>query len=174
MSIFKHKKSVAEPQPFTVPGVPSAPITPEPDDAEIAAQALLELMLDMRRQRRKGKPTKAQPQGGNAVDAAPHNKQYYIRLADRIRKAHDDSRRRTLRFISYCEEALQKHDLPLTGEGSLQLLEVELYKRIDVVDREGGGIKERWQHCLAEIIMRTMEAEKEPKAEPKSNEKKKG
>ena len=37
--------------------------------------------------------------------------------------------------MAFCEQELLKDDLPMTGDGSLALLETELYKRIDTVDR---------------------------------------
>lgn len=149
MSIFKHKQKPSKPEPLHVNGVKPATITAAPDDREIAAQALLELMTDKH-------PTK--PQADNKPQASVHDRRYYDRLADRIGKAHVASRRRTQRFVTFCEYQLQKHDLPVTGDGSLQLLEVELYKRIDIVEREGGDLKTRWQHCLAEVTVRLMTA----------------
>ena len=38
------------------------------------------------------------------------------------------------------------------------MLEAELYKRVDTVEREQGDLKRRWQHCLADIIVRRMKA----------------
>ena len=84
---------------------------------------------------------------------------YYRQLASRIREAHAKAARQATRFIYNCELELQKPRLPLYGPGSVQLLETELYKRIDVVDREGGELKRRWQHCLAEVTIRLMNAQ---------------
>ena len=84
---------------------------------------------------------------------------YYRQLADRIREAHAKAARQATRFIYNCELELRKPRLPLYGAGSVQLLETELYKRIDVVEREGGELKTRWQHCLAEVTVRLMNAQ---------------
>lgn len=67
-------------------------------------------------------------------------------------------RQRALHFTCYCEQQLADPSLPLYGKGSLSLLEAELYKRLDVVEREGGDLKKRWQHCLAEVTIRLMNA----------------
>ena len=79
------------------------------------------------------------------------------RRADRIRQAHAKAELRTRRFVAWCEQELKRDDIPLDGKDSLAQMETELYKRIDTVDREGGELKRRWQHCLAEIIVRRMQ-----------------
>lgn len=155
MTIFKkifHRKprgndprTDAAPQPLRIEGIPEAPFTPEPDDAELAAQAVLELMT----------------RGDQSNRNTPSNQTsaYYRQLADRIREAHAKAARQATRFIYNCELELRKPRLPLYGAGSVQLLETELYKRIDVVEREGGELKTRWQHCLAEVTVRLMNAQ---------------
>ena len=55
------------------------------------------------------------------------------------------------------EQELKKPHLPVSGAGSLGLLETELYKRIDVIERVGGELKKRWQHCLADVTVRLMQ-----------------
>lgn len=146
----KHKAQ-AEPQPLHIDGISDAPVTPEPDDAELAAQALLEIMS-------KGLDAVQDKQSAAQKAQLPEVKgvEYYSTLADRIRSAHNVARLRTLRFIAFCEQELRKASLPMHGEGSLKLLEKELYKRIDTVEREGGELKSRWQHCLAEVTVRVM------------------
>lgn len=144
-NIFQ-RKSQTEPQSLRVSGVGDTPLTPEPDDAELAAQALLEMMADGGRVKREAK--EKDPEEGTPA--------YYRMMADKIRKAHDAAILRTLRFVAVCEQELQKTDLPKTGPGSLQLLEAELLKRIDTIDREGGELKKRWQHCLADVTVRLM------------------
>lgn len=143
----------SRPQPLRIEGIAPAPLTPEPDDAEQAAAALLELMAssvnvqvsnnDDDQHRHKDKPR----------DAV-----YYRQLAERIREAHRSAMLRTMRFLSFTEQELLKPDLPVQGPGSLALLETELYKRIDIIDRYGGELKRRWQHCLAEVTVRLMQA----------------
>lgn len=85
------------------------------------------------------------------------NAAYYKQLAFRIRQAHEEARLRTVRFMAFVEQELKKSDLPMTGEGSLGMLEAELYKQTDTVEREGGELKNRWQHCLATVTVRMMQ-----------------
>lgn len=178
-NLFKKKStSPEEAVPLTIEGVEPAPMTPEPDDAELAAQAILEtLASDSRvssflqsgvqtlcasgradykskvsRKKKKTPETRNQKPETGEANSADH----FRELAKKIRQAHEQSRQRTLRFICYCEQELQKPDLPEVGKGSLSLLEAELYKRIDTVEREGGDLKRRWQHCLAEVMVRRM------------------
>lgn len=158
-NLFRRKRSVPDGSPVGNPlrieGVPEAPMTPEPDDAELAAQALLELMI-----------TPTQPprgEGKAAANTSPSGEDgrgvaYYKSLADKIRAAQEAARLRTLRFLAFVEQELQKHDLPLTGPGSLGLLEAELMKRLDIIERHGGELKTRWQHCVAQVTVRLMQA----------------
>ena len=133
-------------QPLRIEGVAPAAMTPEPDDAELAAQALLELLAG----RASGNDDGAErPEDGTA--------EYYRLLADRIRQAHAKAELRSRRFVAWCEQELRRDDIPMDGKDSLAQMETELYKRIDTVDREGGDLKRRWQHCLAEVIVRRMQ-----------------
>ena len=188
--IFR-RKGTREPRPLRIDGVKTT-MTPEPDDAELAAQALLETMRSeecrvkaVSKREQNGTRTssaereQARPQGkseesatakGNhkvqsskfKVQSETHDAEYYRNLADRIRQAHEESRLRALRFVAFCEQQLSSgKELPLTGDGSLGLLEAELYKRIDIVERVGGELKARWQHCLAEVIVRQSPPEPE-------------
>ena len=153
-----HKKQKQEPKPLRVEDVAPAPMTAEPDDAEIAAMALLEKMSEL--QNRKGASRKddmPESRDSEKDKNAPHDAKYFKDLAARIRLAHEAARQRTLRFLAFCEQELKKHDLPLSGPGSLGLLETELYKRLDVVERHGGELKRRWQHCLATVTVRLMD-----------------
>ena len=99
-------------------------------------------------------PTKS----GSANPDFLQTSEYYHQLSGRIRQAYASSRQRTLRFLCYCEQQLRNPGIPLFGAGSLNLMQAELLKRIDVVDRVGGEIKARWQHCLAEVTLRQIEA----------------
>lgn len=137
------------PQAMCIEGISDAPLTPEPDDAELAAQAVLELMA----QGDKNQGKKDTQKIGNVHDA-----EYYKALARRIREAHETARLRTMRFLTYCETMLQQPTLPVTGPNSLSLMEAELYKRIDIIERHGGELKKRWQHCLATVTVRLMQA----------------
>ena len=140
--------------PLRIEGIPEAPFTPEPDDAELAAQAVLEMMSLPPSTSRRGGADHAHispsPTGEGRGEA------YYRALADRIREAHTKAARQATRFVYNCELMLQKPHLPLYGSGSVQMLETELYKRIDVVEREGGELKRRWQQCLAEVTVRLL------------------
>ena len=154
--IFRLKKK-PDPQSLRIDGVGDAPLTAEPDDAELAAQALLEMMAG-NQIKDKGKPEPEQGSNG-----------YYHKLAERIRAAHESSKLRTTRFIAFCEQELKNPHLPLTGAGSLGLLEAELFKRIDVIERYGGDLKKRWQHCLATVTVRQMQATQEISDDSKDN-----
>lgn len=138
-------KADAAPQPLRIEGTHTR-LTPEPDDAELAAQALLEMMAHEAHKTHEAHETHN-----------PHTPAYYHALADRIREAHRKSAQQATRFVAACEHKLQNKHLPAYGPGSLQLLEVELYKRIDIIEREGGELKNRWQHCLAEVTVRLMD-----------------
>lgn len=128
--------------PLAVDGIPAAPMTAEPDDAELAAQALLDVLAEVG-----DKPAAKPAPGVNTVE-------YYRMLKVKMRKARAASVQRACRFLACCEQELAKPSLPMTGPRSLALLEAELYKRIDVVEQEGGELKRRWQHCLAEVTVR--------------------
>ncbi len=143
------KKQKEEPQPLMVEGIKPAPLTSEPDDAEQAAMALLEMMSG----HSIGNDQAEEPEKGS--------KEYYEYMAARIRQAHDASTVHTMRFLAFCEQELAKPHLPQTGTGSLSMLDVELFKRIDTVERVGGELKKRWQRCVAEVTLRKMGIEKE-------------
>ena len=156
-----HKKQKQEPKPLRVEGVKPAPMTAEPDDAEIAAAALLEHMLQVSSSKfqvsSKGAQKDLKPETGEAMKPETseiHDAAYFKALASRIKAAHEAARQRTQRFLAFCEQELKKHDLPKEGPGSLGLLNAELYKRIDVVQRHGGELEQRWMHCLAEVTVR--------------------
>jgi len=154
-NLFKKKStSPEEAVPLTIEGVEPAPMTPEPDDAELAAQAILETLAEPKAATKTKTKTKKKTVNREPLTENRASADHFRELAKKIRQAHEQSRQRTLRFICYCEQELQKPDLPEVGKGSLSLLEAELYKRIDTVEREGGDLKRRWQHCLAEVTVR--------------------
>ena len=185
---FRRKRKAQEqepaPQPLRIEGIGPAPLTPEPDEAELAAQALLEHMIEVssskfqvpskkRNDKAQGKDLNAEgvasdkrersgkpeTSGNAAMKPETRDADYYKELASRIRQAHETATQRTLRFVAFVEQELQKPSLPLSGPGSLGLLQTELYKRLDVIERRGGELKKRWQHCLATVIVRRMQAE---------------
>jgi len=161
-NLFHRKRSVPvdsadrKPQPLRIEGIGPAPLTPEPDEAELAAQALLEHMIEAQGLNDK---SNKKLQTSNLKPQTIRDTKYYRDLAARIRSAHEVATQRTLRFVAFVEQELQKPSLPLSGPGSLGLLEAELYKRLDVIERRGGELKKRWQHCLATVIVRRMQAE---------------
>jgi hypothetical protein len=137
--------------------IADAPLTPEPDDAELAAQALLALLAD--KERRRGRVEPSVP-GSQPPADSPQPKEgtreYYEALAVRIRRAHETERRAATRATAYCEQQLKQRQLPEDGDGSLAYMERVLYKHLDTVEREGGELKRRWQHCLAEVMVRRL------------------
>jgi hypothetical protein len=157
------------PVPLRIEGVKPAPLTAEPDDAELAAAALLELLVSSGKSQVSSKHARKRPEAKGAT-AEPetlnlkpetHDAAYYRRLAERIRLARDQATLRAMRFVTWCEQELENRDLPIEGKGSLAQMEAELYKRIDTIERVGGELKHRWQHCLATVIVRRMEEERE-------------
>jgi hypothetical protein len=155
------------PVPLRIEGVKPAPLTPEPDDAELAAQALLESMCDVRSKKEDVRDAAADAHQPSSIIHQPSKSHqpsvrdaaYYRRLAERIRLARDQATLRTMRFVTWCEQELEKRDLPIEGKGSLAQMETELYKRIDTIERVDGELKRRWQHCLATVIVRLMQAD---------------
>lgn len=147
--IFRRRKEKTEPQPLRIEGIAPASMTAEPDDAELAAQALLESLS----------PALSQKGGGKEREPEQVTVEYYRRLAEKIRTSQETARLKTMRFVAFVEQELKKHDLPVSGPGSLGLFEAELLKRIDIADRVGGELKRRWQHCLATVTVRLMKAE---------------
>lgn len=121
-------------------------MTAAPDDSELAAQALLESRIyGDKDQRRKARKTSEPAQG---------TPEYYQHLSQKIRDSRAAERRLTMRYLSYCEEQLALPKELYVGQ--IDEMEQELYKRQDVAEREGGELLRRWQHCLAECIVRQM------------------
>lgn len=160
------QEPATEPQTLAIEGIPQAPLTPEPDEAELAAQALLELMAAKQHGNRHGKGARrnnditASPDNEKEEAVTPRTASYYRHLARKMREAREATQLRVTRFLAFVEQELKKPNLPTYGDGSLGLLEAELYKRIDIVEREGGELKRRWQRCLALVTVRLMDAER--------------
>lgn len=156
------QEQASAPQPLAIEGIPQAPLTPEPDDAELAAQALLEMMAAKQHGRRHGKGLNndktVSPDNEKEKAATPRTASYYRHLARKMQAARESTRLRLARFLAFVEHELKKPNLPTYGDGSLGLLEAELYKRLDIVEREDGDLKRRWQHCLARVTVRLMDA----------------
>ena len=133
------------PMPLRIEGIAPAPLTAEPDDAELAAAALLESMAGG-----SGKPQKADKPRKGTPD-------YYRQLSVKIREAHAAEARAAMRYVSYCEQELAKGETLKSGKGEkLAKLERGLFEKQDVVEREGGDLLKRWQHCLATVTVLQM------------------
>ena len=159
-------------QPLRIEGVKPAPLTPEPDDAELAAQALLESMVERPPPNPslvgRGRDTSAaehsaaghttprptrEGQGGGSASA------YYRALADRIRTARSAEARLVMRLLASVEEQLAEPTALYKGQWGDT--EHKLYRAMDIAEREGGELHSRWQHCLANVIVRRMEEERQ-------------
>lgn len=139
-----------EPEQLRIEGVRTR-MTPQPDAAELAAQALLESMADGSRTRRK-----KGSRGKDGAEPRQGTPEYYRQLSERIRAGRAAEARLTMRYLTYCEEQLalpKELYVGQTGE-----MEQELYRRQAIAEREGGELLRRWQHCLAECIVRSMSA----------------
>lgn len=121
----------------------STKMTAKPDDAELAAQALLEHMSDGSSDK-KDKRTKAKVE--KPKDGTP---EHYQQLSGKIKEAHAQEARDAQRYLAYTEQELKENP------SMEQLIEIErgLYQHQDAADREGGELKSRWQHCLAQCTM---------------------
>lgn len=142
LNIFHRKRFKPEPKSLRIDGV-STKMTAKPDDAELAAQALLEHMgdgsSDKKHKRTKGKVEK--PKEGTP--------EHYQQLSGKIKEAHAQEARDAMRYLAYTEQELKENP------SMEQLIEIErgLYQHQDAADREGGELKSRWQHCLAQCTM---------------------
>ena len=153
------QQPAATPQPLRIEGVKPAPLTPEPDDAELAAQALLESLASTEQNRNDdiSEYRNNEKQDGKADQ--PRDAQYYRALADRIRTARTAEARLTMRLLASVEEQLAEPTELYRGQWGDT--EHKLYRAMDVAEREGGDLHRRWQHCLANVLVRQMEEERE-------------
>lgn len=152
MNFFKkiwHRRREQKPRPLRIEGVKTT-LTPAPDDGELAAQALLEsLIYGDKATRRKVINRKARKPAG---PGDRHDADYYRQLSDRIRDARQEEARLATRYVAFCEQELHSGGTPPAE------LEGGLYRHLDTVEREDGDLKRRWQHCLAECIVRKTNA----------------
>ena len=155
-----------EPVPLRIEGVEPAPLTPEPDDAELAAQALLESMCDVRSKKDDVREIAADAHHPSSIIHQPsvRDAAYYHALADRIRSARTAEARLVMRLLASVEEQLAEPTALYKGQWGDT--ERKLYRAMDVAEREGGELKHRWQHCLATVIVRRMKEERESPADP--------
>lgn len=122
-----------------IDGVKAPVMTPKPDDAELAAQALLE-------HKSHPKETEKKPKAKQPKENTP---EYYQQMSDKIKQGHSDEARNALRYLSFTEQELKENP------GYEQLVEIErgLYLLQDCVEREQGDLKKRWQDCLSQVLV---------------------
>lgn len=149
--IYRKKKMKDPVRTLRIDGVKTT-LTPTPDDAELAAQALLESRLTPDR------PTPGSSPKGRGVNRkhADGTPEYYQDLSEKIRIAHEQDRRAAMRYVAYVEAQL-KSAISLQPS-DLADLERGLYAHQDTIEREGGELKRRWQKCLAELTVMEMES----------------
>lgn len=153
------QQPAATPQPLRIEGTKPAPLTAEPDDAELAAQALLETLASPEQNRNKDIPEYRNNGKQNGKTAQPRDASYYHSLADRIRTARTAEARLVMRLLAAVEEQLAEPTALYKGQWGDT--ERKLYRAMDVAEREGGELHRRWQHCLANVLVRRMEEERE-------------
>ena len=143
--IFRRKVMKAPVRTLRIDGTKTT-LTPKPDDAELAAQALLESKL---------RPTPGPSPEGRGVNRkhAEGTLEYYQDLSEKIKAAHEQERRAAMRYVAYCEEELKHQPSDISH---LTSLSVGLYQHQNAIEREGGELKQRWQKCLALVIVRQM------------------
>ena len=140
--MIPRRKAIHEPKPLRIEGTHTT-MTAEPDDSEMAAMALL-ASLASEELRVKSGESAAKPKAAEKGTAA-----YFHALADRVREGRAAEVKMAMRYVAYCEQELLRNS-------HLSELERGLYRHLDIVNREGGELKRRWQHCLAEVIVRLM------------------
>lgn len=143
-------KMKADPKPLCIDGA-TVKLTPRPNESETSAAALLEMLTG-----------EADINTDSQNEQKPDNgtPEYYHALAKRIRSNREHEARDALRLIAYCEEQLS---IQIHNVNAFEL-ENELYTVQATVERERGELLTRWQHCLAEVVVRQMQkASKEPR-----------
>ena len=145
--------------PLRIEGVKPAPLTPQPDDAELAAQALLESLASPEQNRNNDISDYRNNGKQDGKTAQPRDAAYYHALADRIRTARTAEARLVMRLLASVEEQLAEPTALYKGQWGDT--EHKLYRAMDIAEREGGELHRRWQHCLANVLVRRMEEERE-------------
>ena len=141
--------------PLRIEGIGPAPMTPEPDDAELAAMAYLEYsVLPPKLGGNQRGLRSALPLGSskNKHTAKPQTQEYYQQLSKRVQDGRALEARLALRYVAYCEEMLKE----APDADTLGTLMQGLFKHQDAAEREGGELKRRWQHCVANIALAQM------------------
>ena len=153
--IFRRRKQFnPQPKQLRIDGVKTT-LTPKPDDAEIAAQALLESLSPDHSPKGRGEGRDndiTKYRNNDKEESAPHDADYYRDLSEKIRTAHEQERRAAMRYVAYCEAQITS---AISHQPSdIATLERGLYQHQDAVEREGGELLKRWQKCLALVIMK--------------------
>jgi hypothetical protein len=138
-NIFRRKAMKDPVRTLRIDGVKAPEMTARPDDAELAAQALLEHKSEPKGHKKKAKAK--QPKEGTP--------EFFEQMSGKISDAHAAEARNALRYLAYTEQELKENPTPE------QLAEIEkgLYQYQDTAEREKGELLTRWQHCIAECIL---------------------
>ena len=147
--------------PLRIQGVKPAPLTDAPDGAELAAQALLESLAKPEQHRNNDIPEYRNNEKQDGKVAQPRDAAYYHALAERIRTARTAEVRLVMRLLATVEERLRVDNPTALHKEQWADTENKLYRAMDIAEREGGELHRRWQHCLANVIVRRMEEEQE-------------
>ncbi|MBQ1538629.1 MAG: hypothetical protein IIZ73_09995, partial [Ruminococcus sp.] len=124
--IFKRKQFKPEPKELRIDGCKTT-LTPTPDDAELAAQALLESriygdkaaikraqrhagMINAEREQARRDSGKTQVKQAKKAQAQQGTAAYYRQLSEKIRTARGQERRSAMRYVAYCEQELKMED----------------------------------------------------------------
>ena len=139
-----------------IDGVKAPAMTPGPDDAELAAQAVLEHMSE------KGHKPEKKAKEKQAKEGTP---EFYQQMGGKIREAHESEALQAKRYLAYTEQELKEHP------SMEQLIEIErgLYQHQDAADREGGDLKKRWNNCLSMVMVLLLKDDTASEIIPKSN-----
>lgn len=135
-----------EPVRLAIEGIAPAPLTPEPDEAELAAEAFLNSKIKIKDS--SSAVRKAAPKG---------SKEYFQQLSVKIREAQAAEARSAMRYISHTEQCLQTAASSDEPGGSLAELESGLFKHQNAAQRAKGELLRRWQRCMAEVTVREMQ-----------------
>lgn len=160
-SLFKKKKAKCEAVPLRIEGIGAAPTTPLPDDAELAAQALLEMAMKGG-ENNKRTVTKTPHKDAEKPSPDSKGKVYYQHFSERMNNIRKQEIRMAMRCTAWCEELLDAMEHRRgTAENQSEVLaemNTRLLSHLDAVEREGGELKLRWQRCLALVTLRMMQA----------------
>jgi hypothetical protein len=142
----RRKQFKPQPRQLRIDGVKTT-LTPTPDDADLAAQALLESRIYGDKEQRRKKQPLPQP---IPKKEGERDAEYYRQLSEKIKESREHDARMATRYVAYVEEQLKDQ------ASDIATLEHGLFKHQDTVEREGGELLRRWQKCLAECLLLEM------------------